>query len=175
MRVEAAFGRLARMTPKIKRLDAAALHELAERAAAAPRRRKNLNLHESLGDPVQRLLNGFEPGTYVRPHRHRDKWELFVLLQGAAAVLTFEDDGRVLERAELNAGDGARVVEIPEATWHTLVSLMPGTVLFEVKRGPYGGPAAAEFASWAPAEGEADAAAFERRLRAAQAGASLGR
>lgn len=163
------------MTAKIKRIDAAALRDLAAQAAAAPRRRKNLNLHESLDDPVQRLLNDFEPGTYVRPHRHRDKWELFVLVQGAAAVLTFDDGGRVLERVELDGADGARVVEIAAGTWHTLVSLVPGTVLFEVKPGPYVGPAAAEYASWAPAEGDPETATYERRMRTAQSGTVLGR
>ena len=157
---------------QIKRVDFAALRDLAAQAAATPRRRKNLNLHESPDDPVQRLLNDFEPGTYVRPHRHKDKWELFVLVQGAAAVLTFEDDGRVRERVELNAAGGARVVEIPAATWHTLVSLAPGTVLFEVKRGPYDSAAPAEYAPWAPAEGDARAAVLERRLRDCQPGAT---
>lgn len=157
----------------IKKVDSAALADLAVQAAASPRRRKNLNLHESLDDAVQRFLNDFEPGTYVRPHRHADKWELFVLLQGAAAVLSFDDGARVLERVELNGADGARVVEIPPATWHTLVSLAPRTVLFEVKRGPYDPAAPAVYAGWAPAEGDPHADAFERRLRDAQPGANL--
>jgi cupin fold WbuC family metalloprotein len=145
---------------RIKRVDPAALAELTAQATASPRRRKNLNLHDAPSDPVQRLLNDFEPDTYVRPHRHADKWELFVLVQGAAAVLTFDDTGRVLERVELNAAAGARVVEIPQATWHTLVSLAPGTVLFEVKRGPYDASAPVEFAPWAPAEGATNADAL---------------
>lgn len=155
---------------RIKRVDAAAVRDLAAQAAASPRRRKNLNLHGTLDDPIQRFLNDFEPGTYVRPHRHADKWELFVLVQGAAAVLTFDDTGRVLERVELDAGDGARVVEIPEGAWHTVVSAAPGTVLFEVKRGPYDPAAPAEYAPWAPAEGDRRAQAFERRLREARPG-----
>lgn len=153
---------------RIKRIEPGDLEHLIAQAAASPRRRKNLNLHEALDDPIQRFLNDFEPGTYVRPHRHADKWELFVLIQGAAAVLTFDDDGRVSERVEVNAGTGARVVEIPAGAWHTLVSLAPATVLFEVKRGPYDPAAPAEFAPWAPAEGSATAGAFERRLRSAQ-------
>lgn len=156
----------------LKRVDSLALRDLIAQATASPRRRKNFNLHESLDDAVQRFLNDFEPGTYVRPHRHQDKWELFVLVQGAAAVLTFDDGGRVLERVEVSADD-ARVVEIPEATWHTLVSLASGTVLFEVKRGPYDPAHPAEYAPWAPAEGDPEAEAFERRLCAAHPGGSL--
>lgn len=153
---------------RLKQVDAAALRALAAEAAASARRRRNLNLHPSSADPVQRFLNDFEPGTYVRPHRHRDRWELFVLVQGSAAVLTFDDGGCVRERVVLGA-DAARVVEIPENCWHTLVSLVPGSVLFEVKRGPYQ-PAATEYAPWAPAEGHPGAPALERRLVTAQPG-----
>lgn len=163
------------MSARIKKVDAAALRGLIAQAAASPRRRKNLNLHESPDDAIQRFLNDFEPGTYVRPHRHAGKWELFVLVQGAAVALTFDDDGRVRDRVELNAADGARVVEIPASTWHSLVSLASGTVLFEVKRGPYDPSVPADYAPWAPAEGDPAAEAFERRLRTAQPGAALGR
>lgn len=159
---------------QIKRVDAAALKQLTASAAASPRRRKNLNLHESPGDTIQRFLNDFEPGTYVRPHRHIGKWELFVLIQGRAVALTFDDTGRVVDRVELNSSDGARVVEIPESTWHSVVSLAAGTVLFEVKRGPFDAAAAAEFASWAPADDDPRARAFERQLCIAETGAKLG-
>lgn len=159
---------------RLKQVDGAALRALEVQAAASARRRRNLNLHDSADDPVQRLLNDFEPGTYVRPHRHRDKWELFVLIQGAAAVLTFDDAARVVERAVLDRAAGARVVEIPAATWHTLVSLAPGTVLLEVKRGPYDPAAPAEFAPWAPPEGSAAADALARRLCTARPGEAVG-
>lgn len=154
----------------MKRVDAAQLRVLASEAAASPRRRRNLNLHDHHADPVQRFLNDFEPGTYVRPHRHGDKWELFVRLTGTAAVLTFDDAGCVRERAVLDGAEGACVVEIPAGTWHTLVSLAPGTVLFEVKRGPYDPGAPAEYAPWAPPEEHPRAGVLERRLRAAQPG-----
>ncbi|HEY8555453.1 MAG TPA: WbuC family cupin fold metalloprotein [Burkholderiales bacterium] len=153
----------------IKRVEAKEIAALALQAAASPRRRINLDLHEARDDAVQRLLNDLEPGTYLRPHRHWDKWELLVHLQGAAAVLTFDPAGRVEERIELGA-ERVRVVEIPPGTWHTLVALAPGTVLFEVKRGPYEPEAPAEFAFWAPCEGDSAAEAFERLLRTAEPG-----
>ncbi len=154
----------------MKRIDTAALRMLAAEAAASPRRRKNLNLHETLDDPIQRLCNAFEPGTYLRPHRHGGVWELFTLLTGRAAVLTFDDTGRVTERVELGA-DANYVVEIPSATWHSLISFAPGTVLFEVKRGPYRPTGEHDFAPWAPKEGDARAATFVKWMASAVAGA----
>ncbi|TAM47008.1 MAG: cupin fold metalloprotein, WbuC family [Gammaproteobacteria bacterium] len=156
----------------MKRIDLAALRALAAEAAASPRRRKNLNLHETLDDPIQRLCNAFEPGTYLRPHRHTagGVWELFALLTGRAAMLTFDDAGRVTGRTELGA-EANYVVEIAPATWHSLVSLAPGTVLFEVKRGPYRPTGEHDFASWAPKEGDARAGAFVTWMESAMPGA----
>lgn len=153
-------------------LDRTSLTQLASEAADSPRRRRNRNLHAGPEDAVQRMLNAFEPGTYVRPHRHGDppKWELFVALQGRAAVLQLDAAGTVTERAELAPGGAVSGVEIPAGTWHTLVSLEAGTVLLEVKPGPFEPLADKDFAPWAPAEGEAGALELEARLRRAGPG-----
>jgi cupin fold WbuC family metalloprotein len=159
----------------VKRIDRDTLKRLSAEAAAAPRRRKNLNLHATAADPIQRMCNAFEPGTYVRPHRHTagGVWELFVVLSGVAAVLTFDDNGRVTDRAELDANGQLRCVEIPDGTWHAVASLAPGTVLFEVKRGPFVPTPAQDFAAWAPAEGDTRCAAFESWFCRADVGESV--
>ena len=146
----------------MKRLAADALRALTAEAAASPRLRKNLNLHETPDDPIQRLCNAFEPGTYLCPHRHSapGTWELFIVLTGHAAMLTFDDAGCVTARAELQAGGPVVAVEVPAGAWHSLVSLASGTVLFEVKRGPYRPTGENDFASWAPREGAPNAGAF---------------
>ena len=135
----------------MKLIDTKTLLELSTEAATSTRLRRNLNLHPQLDDPVQRFCNAMEPGTYVRPHRHSqvDKWELFLALSGSVAVLTFDDVGKVIDRIELSANGPVFGIEIAEYTWHTLVSLEPGTVLFELKRGPYQPLTDKDFAQWA--------------------------
>ncbi len=137
-------------------IDDETVRKLQERAAASPRRRANLNLHQTLEDPVQRFLNAIEPGSYVRPHRHHSplRWELFTALSGRAVVLVFKGDGEVLERVEITPGGPVHGVEIPAGTWHTVAALEEGTVLFEFKHGPYTPVTDKDFAAWAPAEGE---------------------
>jgi cupin fold WbuC family metalloprotein len=156
----------------VKLLTRDRIRELSAEAATLPRRRKNLNLHAELADPIQRLCNAFEPGTYVRPHRHPDanRWELFVALTGSVVVLTFEDNGTVRERVTLSAAGPGIAVEIPAGTWHTLAADAAGTVLFEVKPGPYEPLTDKDFALWAPAEGDPRCAAFERWYREARPG-----
>lgn len=148
------------------------LQDLIETARASPRKRKNHNLHPVLEDPVQRLCNAFEPGTYLRPHRHPEagRWELFVMLKGKAAILTFDQNGQVDARVELSAQGPNRIIEIPPDTWHTLVSLQDGTVLFEIKQGPYHALTDKDFAVWAPPENDAHAADFVAWYEIAQPG-----
>lgn len=156
----------------MKRLTADALAALRAEAVASPRRRKNFNLHASPDDPIQRLCNAFEPGTYVRPHRHgADVWELFLILGGHAAVLIFDNAGHVTERTEVQAGGETQVVELPPGVWHSLVALAPNTVLFEVKPGPYRPTGENDFAAWAPKEGAPGADAFVEWMAHAAVGA----
>lgn len=156
----------------MKRLTTDTLAALRAEAVASPRRRKNFNLHTSPDDPIQRLCNAFEPGTYVRPHRHgTDVWELFLILGGRAAILIFDNAGRVTERTELKASDGTQAAEIPPGVWHSLVALAPNTVLFEVKPGPYRPTGENDFAAWAPKEGAPGADTFVEWMVHAAAGA----
>jgi cupin fold WbuC family metalloprotein len=145
---------------------------LSAEARGSARQRKNLNLHPTLTDPVQRLLNAFEPGTYVRPHRHSDpgKWELFAILHGRALVLAFDAAGIVQERHELAPAGAVQVIEIAAGTWHTLAALESGTLLLEVKPGPYTPAGPQDFAPWAPPEGTSGAVALERWFHAARPG-----
>ena len=59
------------MAPEaVTRITESLFAQVAQHAAASPRRRKNHNLHQE-SDLVQRFLNVLQPGTYVRPHRPR--------------------------------------------------------------------------------------------------------
>jgi cupin fold WbuC family metalloprotein len=155
----------------MKRIDHQLLDTLTGQAATSPRMRAHHNLHPELADPVQRLCIAMEPGTYVRPHRHSDPvtWEILLVLRGAVALLMFDDKGQVLERIELATGKEVAAVEIPASAWHAVVSLTAGTVVFEVKQGPYVPIAEINYASWSPADGE-PAQRLEAWYRQARAG-----
>jgi cupin fold WbuC family metalloprotein len=147
---------------ELKIVSARQLYRLSAEAAASPRLRKNLNVHTTLEDPIQRLFNAMEPGTYVRPHRHgrSGTYELMLAVRGAFSILTFDDGGTVLERVDLSAAGGGVAVEIPAGTWHALVALAPETVMFELKPGPYKALDDKDFAGWAPVEGDPAADRF---------------
>jgi cupin fold WbuC family metalloprotein len=160
----------------LKLVTTALFDDLSRQAAASPRLRANHNLHPQLDDPVQRFLNAVQPGCYVRPHRHvspNEKWELFVILSGAVAILIFDDHGTVVERVEIDAGGANRAVEIPPGAWHSLAVLKPASVLFEFKAGPYAQLSDKDFAAWAPTEADPQSAALARRFALAAVGDRL--
>ena len=125
------------------------------KAIISPRRRMNYNFHPQLDDPLQRMLNCLEPGTYIQPHKHEnpDKTEAFILLKGKLLVVEFDDNGLVTSHALLEAGTGTYGAEIAPRKFHCIIALEPGTVVYEVKNGPYSPVDDKNFASWAPKEG----------------------
>ncbi|QWV94979.1 WbuC family cupin fold metalloprotein [Geomonas oryzisoli] len=152
----------------MKKIGSDDLAGLSTQAQLSPRQRMNLNLHSDLADPVQRLAIAMEPGTYIRPHNHRQTWEILIPLQGRFVVLTFDDGGVVTERAVLGEGDCA--VEIPVGGWHAVLSLDEGGVIFEVKRGPYAPFREEDFAAWSPAADDGAHGELMRWFRDAEVG-----
>lgn len=151
----------------IKRIDKQLLDETGERALRSPRLRMNYNFHEQLDDPINRLLNAMEPGSYIRPHRHLapPKEEIFLLLRGRVALFLFDDEGRVTEWHVLDPLAGSYGAELPAGTWHSLLVLAPGSVIYEIKRGPFTPLAPEDLAPWSPpAEATEEAEAYMRRL-----------
>jgi cupin fold WbuC family metalloprotein len=146
------------------------LDELAARATASPRKRANHNIHASADDLVQRFFIAADRDTYFRPHRHPGKSELAVILRGRFDVVTFDEAGHVTGRYPVGAEGSAIGFETPRATWHTLVACTDGATFLEIKEGPYDPATAAEFAAWAPPEGDAMVPRFLQWVRHAQPG-----
>ena len=142
------------------------IKSVSDKAKASPRKRTNYNFHRSYDDVLQRLLNAAEPGTYIQPHKHEDpdKNEVFIILKGSVVVVEFDWSGEVIDHAILKAGGGVKAVEISPHKWHSFITLEPGSVLYEVKEGPYDQNADKRFAPWAPAEGSADARIFNDNI-----------
>jgi len=142
------------------KLDSKLLDELIAKAKQSPRLRMNHNFHPQLDDPVQRLLNALEPWTYIRPHRHVTKEESFVLLRGTVLAVVFNDDGSIRDHFILNSAAGNLGVEFEENAFHMLTSLETGSVVYEIKEGPFVPHSEASSAPWAPAEGTPAAREF---------------
>ena len=118
-------------------IDKNLLDKVTAEAKANARLRMNYNFHETLDAPAQRLLNALEPGTVLPIHRHCHTAETYVLLRGRLNILFYNEQTQITERYELDPQKGVYGVNIPRGQWHTIEVLCSGTVIFEVKDGPY--------------------------------------
>lgn len=114
------------------------LDGLTEQAKASPRLRMNLDLRNSPEDGSQRMLNAIEPGSPLPIHRHRKSSETVVCLRGRL-VEEFYDDLEMIctESIELSPNGPVVALNIPIGQWHTARALESGTVILEMKDGPY--------------------------------------
>jgi len=145
-------------------IDLELIQRKARDARRSPRRREIHVFHEGDADPLQRMLNAIQPGSYIRPHRHLDppKSESVVMLQGTLGYVSFTADGAPDEESFLllERERGVYGCDIRPGVWHTILALAPDTVIFEVKPGPYSPANDKDFAPWAPLEHSPEAPAF---------------
>ena len=119
-------------------INQALLDELTTQAKASPRLRMNMDLRNSPEDKSQRMLNALEPGTPLPIHRHRQSSETVVCLRGRLVEEFYDElERRCVESIELSPNGPVVALNIPIGQWHTVRVLESGTVIMEVKDGPY--------------------------------------
>ncbi len=118
-------------------INASLLEQLSQEAKSNERLRKNYNLHPTLTDPVQRLLHALVPGTQIPIHRHPATDEVYILLSGRLRVFFYNEHKAITDTFTLDPREGQYGLQIPAGQWHTLEVVEEGSVIFEVKQGPY--------------------------------------
>jgi cupin fold WbuC family metalloprotein len=118
--------------------------------------------HRSESATLQRMFNAVQPDSYIPPHRHLEppKAESWVVLRGALAFFTFDDQGTITECLEIRAGGELFGVDLEPGVYHTFFALEANTVVYEVKDGPYSPATDKAFAEWAPREGTPEASRY---------------
>ncbi len=116
----------------------AILDNLTEQAKRSPRLRMNLDLRNSEKDLSQRILNAIELGSVLPIHRHQKTSETVVCLRGRLVWDYYDDLDRICtERIELSPNGPVVGLNVPIGQWHTVRALESGSVILEVKDGPY--------------------------------------
>ena len=123
------------MTEKITQ---ALLDKLTAQAKESPRLRMNLDLRNSEQDQSQRMLNAIEPGSPLPIHRHQKTSETVVCLRGRLVEEFYDELERICtDRIELSPNGPVVALNIPAGQWHTVHAIESGTVILEMKDGPY--------------------------------------
>lgn len=98
----------------------------------------NYDLRNSPFDTSQRMLNAIEPSSVVPIHRHQKTSETVVVLRGRIVEEFYDELERICSATYTVSPMGPIcALNIPAGTWHTLRSLESGTVILEIKDGPY--------------------------------------
>lgn len=142
--------------------------KLAVDAVHSARRRSHYNVHRSLADPVQKLFVAATRDSYFRPHRHPDKSEFAIVIDGRIDLILFDDEANIIMRQRMGSGTEVLAFELIPNVWHSWLVVTDRALFFEVKQGPYIAETAAEFAPWAPAEGGSEVQSYLTRLRAGE-------
>ena len=151
----------------LRLFDQALFAELLWQAALSPRRRAHHALH-AMDEPCHRMVVGMCEDSYVPPHRHLDphKAESLLVLQGRLGLLSFDEQGGVLQRQELSQAAGCLGVDLAPGHYHALVALGGDCLFFECKAGPFTPLGEGERPAWAPLEGAPEAVRYHAWLRA---------
>lgn len=83
------------------------------------------------------MLNAIEPGSPLPVHRHVKSSETVIVLRGRLREIFFDDSGQVTEMIDMYPGGPEPVLQIPQGQWHTVEVAESGTVIIEMKDGPY--------------------------------------
>lgn len=119
------------------KLDKALLDSVSAEAKDSPRLRMARDMRTTSADQSQRMLNAIEPGTELPIHRHRNSSETCIVLRGSAEEIFYDKNGNETERVLMKPNSDCCGVNIEVGRWHRIVSLEPGTVIFEAKDGAY--------------------------------------
>lgn len=119
------------------KLDKTLLDSVTDEAKTSPRLRMSRDMRTTSADNSQRMINAIEPGTELPIHRHRNSSESCIVLRGSAEEIFYDDNGQISERVIMRPESDCVGVNIEKGRWHKIVSLEPGTVIFEAKNGAY--------------------------------------
>ncbi len=147
-------------------IDQTTVERAIEYSRTSPRRRVIQPFHKEAADPLHRMLNAVQPDSYIRPHRHLDppKPEAWIVLRGSLVFFTFDEHGNITRHMDVAAGSERFGVDLCPGIFHTFIARQADTVIYEVKAGPYTEASDKSFASWAPAEGAPEVAAYMQQL-----------
>jgi cupin fold WbuC family metalloprotein len=124
---------------------------LKKTARSIPRRRARFCAHPSRDADQHDMVIASHRETYVAPHRHLEQSESFLIIQGTASLLLFDERGQLNEIVKMGP-TGSELpffYRMPSRQFHSLSIESELLVFVESSKGPFR-PGNTENAPWAP-------------------------
>jgi cupin fold WbuC family metalloprotein len=130
-------------------------------ATASPLKRARLCAHPNASALQQDMIIVSHQSTYVAPHRHLNKSESLLVLEGTADAITFDEDGEITDVLKMGSRDDGAIFfyRMPQNRFHSLLIKSDFLIFVESTIGPFD-PAQSENAFWAPASDAEEAATY---------------
>jgi cupin fold WbuC family metalloprotein len=143
---------------KLMLADRVSIEFLKQQAHASVARRARICAHLDPEAEQHDMLIVCHRNTYVAPHRHPSKSETFLIVEGEADILIFEDDGQLAARLPMGPfGSGLPFFyRMPAERYHSLDIRSEVLVFAESTQGPFRREGT-ESAPWAPSSQDPEA------------------
>jgi len=127
------------------------LNELKKLAASNPRQRARLCVHENPNALMHEMFIVHGRDAYVRPHRHTNRQEGLMVLEGEVDLIIFSDVGNLEKVVTLNSNCIFKRLNKP--IYHMLRIRSEFLVFYEATSGPFQSTDT-QFAPWAPLDSD---------------------
>jgi cupin fold WbuC family metalloprotein len=139
-------------------LEMADIEKLKELALLNPRERIRFCSHKTSEETTQEMFIVHPQGAYVRPHKHLNKIESMMVLQGEVDYVTFDDEGKVTNKISMGDFSSGKTFynSLRTDIYHSLLIRSEWLVFLEVTQGPFIRENSV-FAEWSPVDDDKQA------------------
>lgn len=115
-------------------------------------KKSRICFHKNEGSKIHEMLIVHKTGAYVRPHKHTNKTESFILLKGKLRVIIFNNKGKILKTINMGPISSSNVFyyKMQKSYFHSFI-IDRDSYFFEITKGPFRVNETI-FPEWAPLE-----------------------
>jgi cupin fold WbuC family metalloprotein len=134
-------------------LDRSAIETLKNLAKKNPRQRIRFCSHQTSEELTHEMFIVHPKNAYVRPHKHLNKIESMMVLQGEVDYISFDEQGKIRDKILMGDFVSGKVFynSIRTDIFHTLIIRSEWLVFLEITKGPFRKEDSA-FADWSPCD-----------------------
>jgi len=139
-------------------LEKADIEKLKELALLTPRERVRFCSHKTSKETTQEMFIVHPQAAYVRPHKHLNKIESMMVLQGEVDYVTFDNEGNVTDTISMGDFSSGKTFynSLRTEIYHSLLIRSEWLVFLEVTQGPFNREDSV-FAEWSPVDDDKQA------------------
>jgi cupin fold WbuC family metalloprotein len=116
------------------------LQFISTKAKESPFGRARICFHKNHDSLVHEMLIAMTYDSYVHPHKHKNKTESFLIIDGSGALIIFNDEGdikKVIKLSNNKQKTSNIYYKIPPGDYHMMISQTPLLIFQETTNGPF--------------------------------------